>query len=129
MLPNLSENTLRFDSFFEGGNLDLVVNQKENEYDLYMRTDSNTKGHHQWFFFSVCNNSPVTVKFNILNFTKSFSLYSQGMRISIFSEKKAQKANKGDLPEYLSKWHKGGDNLTYKISKITQELFQRAKIL
>lgn len=34
-----------FDSDFESGNLDLVFEYTNNEYDLYLRIDSNTKGH------------------------------------------------------------------------------------
>ena len=47
--------SLLFDSMFESGNLDMVVQIKEHEYDLYMRVDSNTRGHHQWFYFKVMN--------------------------------------------------------------------------
>jgi len=50
-----SQPSLVFDSMFESGNLDMVVQIKEHEYDLYMRVDSNTRGHHQWFFFTVEN--------------------------------------------------------------------------
>ena len=35
-----------FDAQFEGGNLDRVVMINPNEYDLYMRPDTNSKGHH-----------------------------------------------------------------------------------
>lgn len=45
--------SLRFESRFESGNLDCAVQVSENEYDLFMRVDSNTKGHLQWFHFSV----------------------------------------------------------------------------
>ncbi len=37
---------LDFDSKFEGGNLDKVIIITPHEYDLYMRVDSNTYGHH-----------------------------------------------------------------------------------
>lgn len=43
---NKSQNVIEFDGKFESGNLDKVVMVNENEYDLYMRVDSNTKGHH-----------------------------------------------------------------------------------
>lgn len=46
---------LKFDSKFECGNLDKVVKISDTEYDLYMRVDSNTRGHNQWFYFSVAN--------------------------------------------------------------------------
>lgn len=44
---------LQFDSFFESGNLDMVTKVKELEYDLYMRIDTNSTGHQQWFYFSI----------------------------------------------------------------------------
>jgi hypothetical protein len=58
MNPKLIENDelhkeLIFDSNFESGNLDTVIKKKDLEYDLFMRVDTNTKGHHQWFYFSV----------------------------------------------------------------------------
>ena len=41
-----TEGELTFDSHFESGNLDIVVKRRDFEYDLYMRVDTNTKGHH-----------------------------------------------------------------------------------
>jgi len=35
-----------FDSSFESGNLDMVVQVGPREFDLYMRVDANTRGHH-----------------------------------------------------------------------------------
>lgn len=69
----------------------LDVRDKETEaiqeYDLYMRVDSNTRGHHQWFYFKVENKGVVgKVKFNILNFTKKTSLYLVGMRVNVKSK-------------------------------------------
>jgi hypothetical protein len=48
MNPNQTGTSpeLIFDSNFESGNLDMVIKVKENEYDLYMRVDTNTRGHH-----------------------------------------------------------------------------------
>lgn len=43
---NECEEELIFDSNFESGNLDMVIKRKELEYDLFMRVDTNTKGHH-----------------------------------------------------------------------------------
>jgi cytosolic carboxypeptidase protein 2/3 len=61
-----------FDGNFESGNLDMVVQVGPREFDLYMRVDSNTRGHHQWFFFKIKNQSNTgPVKINVLNFTKS----------------------------------------------------------
>jgi hypothetical protein len=42
----INEKELKFDSIFEGGNLDMVIKVKPWEYDLYMRVDTNTRGHH-----------------------------------------------------------------------------------
>jgi hypothetical protein len=53
---NQIESELIFDSNFESGNLDMVLKKKDLEYDLYMRVDTNTRGHHQWFYFSVQSN-------------------------------------------------------------------------
>ena len=40
------EEELKFDSMFESGNLDMVIKTKPTTYDLYMREDTNTRGHH-----------------------------------------------------------------------------------
>jgi hypothetical protein len=81
---------------------------REQEYDLYMRADSNTRGHHQWFYFKVLNHEQVgRYRFNIVNFTKNASLYHQGMRINVHSSDKEG-------------WSKGGENIVYKLSKISQ---------
>ena len=107
-------NDLEFDSFFESGNLDMVVKVSEAEYDLYMRVDSNTQGHNQWFYFKVKNKSSITVKFNVLNFTKRESLYKYGMRVSVYSELENSYTHKG--------WQKSGDKIAYKSSKISKEI-------
>lgn len=39
---NNNELRLEFDSNFESGNLDLAVEVADNQYDLFMRVDSNT---------------------------------------------------------------------------------------
>lgn len=40
------DQTLTFDSSFESGNLDMVVQVDNSEFDMFMRVDSNTRGHH-----------------------------------------------------------------------------------
>lgn len=126
--------SLVFDSNFECGNLDMVFQVKEQEYDLYMRVDSNTRGHHQWFYFTVSNNlnpdsSKGKYRFNIVNFTKNASLYHQGMRINVFSQRDQEarntKLNKGKQDAERAAvcnegWTKGGENIVYKMSKISQ---------
>ena len=64
-------NGITFDSFFESGNLDCVIQVDSHEYDLYLRVDSNTRGHFLWYNFKVCNvERGVKYKFNICNMQK-----------------------------------------------------------
>jgi sporulation-control protein spo0M len=115
---------LLFDSDFESGNLDMVFQVDKDEFDMYMRVDSNTRGHHQWFFFKISNQQRVgTVKFNIVNFTKHKSLYMHGMRVNVKSkienvEKRAKLNLKaGELPN--EGWEKACTNIVYKLSKLS----------
>lgn len=41
------------------------------EYDLFLRIDSNTRGHLSWFYFSIKNGRKEKVKLTICNLTKS----------------------------------------------------------
>lgn len=54
------------------------------------------------------------ITFNIVNFTKNFSLYSQGMRVCIRSY-----GNNA----YLD-WERGGDDIKYGKSKIIRKSHQ-----
>ena len=68
-----------WDSDFECGNLDIVQKRGKGHYNLYMRVDTNTKGHHQWFNFSVEFGPELKyrrVTFHIMNFTKDDSLFA-----------------------------------------------------
>lgn len=47
MKEGLDMNELVFSSNFESGNLDKAIKLKADEYDLYLRTDSNSRGHNQ----------------------------------------------------------------------------------
>lgn len=110
---------LTFDSNFECGNLDMVLKPKPYEYDLVMRADTNTKGHHQWFYFSFNYDTSIEnlkdrrIKFNILNFTKPHSMYFYGMRISV-----AKRSS-------FYAWTKEGENIQYVKSKAVR--FKGAK--
>lgn len=76
----MPQQELTFDSDFESGNLDIVQMASRDTYDLFMRTDTNARGHHQWFYFSVEHTPELQnrkVTFNIVNFTKDESLYSK----------------------------------------------------
>jgi hypothetical protein len=78
MNPTLrSEEELTFESNFESGNLDAVIKVGENEYDLYLRIDTNTRGHLQWYNFTVRNCGKKKVRFNIVNFKKAKTLYQR----------------------------------------------------
>ena len=95
-----------FESRFESGNLQAAYKINENLYQLVIQNDTNTSGYSQWFFFRVKNTRKnMTIKFNILNQMKDYSLFSKGMQISIYSEKKSR-------DEKLS-WFKGGKDIQY----------------
>lgn len=84
-----------------------------------MRVDSNTRGHHQWFYFKVKNQSKVgTVKFNFVNFTKKQSLYLHGMRVNSKSMVDIGKLKTGASVSSEG-WVKCGENITYKLSKLS----------
>lgn len=83
---------LTFDSLFESGNLDRVDHVGPDEYELYMRVDTNSNGHSNWFYFKVSNNQAgLKVKFTICNFTKPQSLYQKGMKPYVLSRRSEQK--------------------------------------
>ena len=80
------DESLRFDSKFESGNLKKAVQVSDHEYNLYLEFDTETLGYTQWFYFSVSNkkNRP-SVRFNIQNFVKYDSLYNKGMKPVVYS--------------------------------------------
>lgn len=79
---------LIFDSLFECANLAKVIAVSENEYELYLNSDTNSPNRSQWFYFMVTNTKKnSTVKFSIMNITKNPHFYKQGMKPMIFSEK------------------------------------------
>ncbi len=90
MSPNKSSGfseSLHFDSYFENGNLDIVIQKAEHEYDLYLRPDTNTHGHTLWYYFRVRNTRKAnSVRFNIKNLTKPNALYKIGKRPYVFSQ-------------------------------------------
>jgi len=84
------KNLLKFDSNFECGNLDSAYVVNENEYNLLMKVDTNTKGSAFWFHFKAhgrwaAGKQNRTVKFNILNFSKSDIkyFYQHGMGVMV----------------------------------------------
>ncbi|XP_067358782.1 cytosolic carboxypeptidase 2 isoform X2 [Channa argus] len=103
---NQSDFTLEFESRFESGNLQKAVQVGVNDYELTLRTDLYTRKHTQWFYFRVRNmKAGVTYRFTIVNFMKSSSLYSQGMRPLLYSERAAKEKAVG--------WHRAGSDIRY----------------
>ena len=83
-----------FESRFESGNLRRAVKVGENEYNLILKYDHNTTTYTQWFYFRVTNvKKGMKVKFNMLNMIKSKSLYNDGMKVLIYSEKRQEMAS------------------------------------
>lgn len=81
--------------------MDLVIEVQDMEYDLFMRVDSNTRGHLSWFNFKIKGMKPrQSIKLNICNFTKGKCLYTKGMKPYI-------SLNDGD-------WVQSGKNVRYR---------------
>ncbi|CAD8050123.1 unnamed protein product [Paramecium sonneborni] len=95
---------IQFNSNFESGNLDRVDQISNEEYNLFMRIDTNSIGHSNWFYFKTTNNEQKKIKFNICNFTKSQSLYLKGMKPYILSKKGSEKhfTQQGEFVKYQS---------------------------
>ncbi|CAG9321330.1 unnamed protein product [Blepharisma stoltei] len=104
-----------FDSEFESGNLDKVVKVKNNEFNLFLTADTNTKGHTQWFYFSVKNiHKEQTITLDIMNFTKNGSLFNRGMRPVAFSVKQYQKHRQG--------WNRAGFDVRYMKNSLIRDI-------
>lgn len=65
------------------------------EYDLYIKADTNSMGHQNWFYFKLLNNSEdkKTVFLNVCNLKRGFKLVRKGQKI--FS--RLRKINKTSL--------------------------------
>ncbi|XP_015725981.1 cytosolic carboxypeptidase 6-like isoform X5 [Coturnix japonica] len=71
---------LVFDACFESGNLGRVDHITEFEYDLFIRPDTCNPRFRVWFNFTVENvKESQRVIFNVVNFSKTKSLYRDGM--------------------------------------------------
>ena len=110
-LKNPQDSTLIFESRFESGNLQRVIQVGDYEYDLELKFDHNTTSmYSQWFFFKITNTRKRhSYKFNIINLVKSDSLYSCGMKPLMYSKKEAEFTNTG--------WYRFGADLIYFPSK------------
>ena len=97
-----NDTTLQFESRFESGNLLAAFKMSEKTYHLVLQQDTNSQGYANWFYFS-CSNTfkGQKVTFNILNMQKRNSLFSQGLKVLIYSEKTS------------STWQREGTNVKY----------------
>eukprot|EP01138_Halocafeteria_seosinensis_P000790 gb/GECG01000811.1/.p1 GENE.gb/GECG01000811.1/~~gb/GECG01000811.1/.p1 ORF type:complete len:1568 (+),score=224.54 gb/GECG01000811.1/:1-4704(+) len=99
----LAPTDVVFDSHFEAGNLRkaMRVQRKDNapcaqEYELHMHNDVHSRGHRQWFFFSVSNVQPgVPYVFHITNFSKPDSMYNYGMLPLAYSVGESERDGRG----------------------------------
>ena len=106
-LPNdIAEDSLVFESRFESGNLMRAVRITETYYELHLRPDLYTAKHCQWFYFRVGNmKKDLEYKFSLVNFSKSDSQYSVGMKPVLYSAKEAKRTGVG--------WIRTGDIIRY----------------
>mmetsp|Transcript_13479 Transcript_13479/g.11544 ORF Transcript_13479/g.11544 Transcript_13479/m.11544 type:complete len:495 (+) Transcript_13479:437-1921(+) len=100
------DTTLVFESRFESGNLRRAIQIYENEYNLILKPDYFTRGHTQWYYFSVANTrKDKEYRFNIINMMKPDSLYNCGMKPLIYSDAHARYKKIG--------WHRDGYDICY----------------
>ena len=59
--------------------------------------------------------------FNVVNLKKKRSLYSQGMKIKMFSANRYNNTGEG--------WYSAGENITYKEGKVRKETFGMRRLL
>eukprot|EP01062_Namystynia_karyoxenos_P026309 TRINITY_DN2046_c2_g1_i1.p1 TRINITY_DN2046_c2_g1~~TRINITY_DN2046_c2_g1_i1.p1 ORF type:complete len:1113 (+),score=397.60 TRINITY_DN2046_c2_g1_i1:245-3583(+) len=97
---------LSFSSHFESGNLKRALRVYPDEYDLILNSDLGSAFHMQWFYFSVENMvAGRPYKFNVINMEKPGSLFGEGQRPLLFSEKEFTRNGIG--------WVRTGSNICY----------------
>lgn len=110
----LLDKTLIFESRFESGNLAAALKVNDNDYYLALQNDVNTSGNTQWFFFRVSNTkAKSSVRFSLLNLCKPDSLYNEGMKVLVYSERKALEEDIG--------WHRDGHKIAYYANGIRKD--------
>lgn len=113
-LQDENDKTLLFESRFESGNLMRAIKVGEYDYQLWLKFDTYTKKHTQWYYFQIKNARPnITYRFTIMNFLKSGSLYNEGMKPLMYSEKDARDKSVG--------WIRVGSNIKYYKNNIKVE--------
>jgi hypothetical protein len=92
----------------------MAAKLSDNEYNLLLQNDVNSRGHTQWFFFKVTNTTKdLCVKFNILNLVKGASLYNQGMQVVVYSQHCFVHEGRG--------WFRGGEQIAYFANNYSRE--------
>ncbi|NXD74406.1 CBPC2 carboxypeptidase, partial [Eolophus roseicapillus] len=105
-LEGPQDTTLLFESRFESGNLQRAVKVGPYEYVLQLRPDLFTTKHTQWFYFRVQNTRRDPLyRFTIANLAKPKSLYGEGMRPLLYSQRDAQSRGIG--------WRRVGTDVRY----------------
>ncbi|NXI94423.1 CBPC2 carboxypeptidase, partial [Psophia crepitans] len=105
-LEGPQDTTLLFESRFESGNLQKAVKVGPYEYVLTLRPDLYTAKHTQWFYFRVQNTRRDPLyRFTIANLVKPKSLYGEGMRPLLYSQRDAQSHGIG--------WRRVGTDVHY----------------
>ncbi|KAM6068279.1 cytosolic carboxypeptidase 2 [Theristicus caerulescens] len=105
-LAGPQDATLLFESRFESGNLQKAVRVGPYEYVLTLRPDLYTAKHTQWFYFRVQNTRRDPLyRFTIANLAKAKSLYGEGMRPLLYSQRDAQSRGIG--------WRRVGTDVRY----------------
>ncbi|XP_064922444.1 cytosolic carboxypeptidase 2 isoform X7 [Columba livia] len=105
-LEGPQDTTLIFESRFESGNLQKAVKVGPFEYVLWLRPDLYTAKHTQWFYFRVQNTRRDHLyHFTIANLAKPKSLYNEGMRPLLYSQRDAESCGIG--------WRRVGTDIQY----------------
>uniref|UniRef100_A0A8C3R2N7 Cytosolic carboxypeptidase 2 n=1 Tax=Cyanoderma ruficeps TaxID=181631 RepID=A0A8C3R2N7_9PASS len=105
-LEGPQDTTLLFESRFESGNLQKAIKVGPYEYVLMLRPDLYTAKHTQWFYFRVQNTRQEPLyRFTIANMAKPKSLYGQGLRPLLYSQRDAQSRGIG--------WRRVGTDVRY----------------
>lgn len=109
----IEEDVLEFESRFESGNLAVASVSRLNKKNYYLalqRDINSRKITTQWFYFRVKNRQNTgTYTFNIVNYVKPFSMFSQGMKPCLYSVK----TQRG--------WERAGTNIEYRPNTISYD--------
>ncbi|CAI2364203.1 unnamed protein product [Moneuplotes crassus] len=121
---------LHFDSSFESGNADIVVLKSKFEYDIYPRSDANTKGHCYWYYFSVKTpwHPDKVKKYKDYSSYKEDEELKKTMKVK-FNIHRALDTNGMKICYKINdaKWQRGGEN--FSTSQKTISLSHKGKII